>query len=98
MVAVETMVPLMLDRMCSGQITAERLSWILSEGTARLYGLYPGKGALEPGSDADMTLVDPSMQWTIRGEALTASSDTPPGKERLFTAPPSSRSCVARWS
>lgn len=70
MVAVETMVPLMLDRMCSGQITAERLSWILSEGTARLYGLYPGKGALEPGSDADMTLVDPSMQWTIRGEAL----------------------------
>jgi len=70
MVAVETMVPLMIDRMCAGQITPERLSWVLSEGTARLYGLYPRKGTIQPGADADMTLVDPSVKWTIRGERL----------------------------
>jgi allantoinase len=70
MVAVETMVPVMLDRMCAGQITPERLSWLLSEGTARLYGLHPKKGALQPGADADMTLVDPTSEWTIRGEDL----------------------------
>jgi dihydroorotase len=70
MVAVETMAPIMIDRMCAGQISPERLSWVLSEGTARLYGLYPKKGALEPGSDADMTLVDPSAQWMVRGERL----------------------------
>jgi len=70
MVAVETMAPLMIDRMCAGRITPERLSWVLSEGTARLYGLYPKKGAIQPGADADMTLVDPSAEWTIRGEAL----------------------------
>ena len=70
MVAVETMAPLMIDRMCAGRITPERLSWVLSEGTARLYGLYPRKGVIQPGADADMTLVDPSAQWTIRGERL----------------------------
>lgn len=70
MVAVETMAPLLIDRMCAGRITAERLSWVLSEGTARLYGVFPRKGAVQPGADADLTLVDPSVQWTIRGEQL----------------------------
>jgi dihydroorotase-like cyclic amidohydrolase len=70
MVAVEVMAPLIIDRMCAGQITPERLSWVLSEGTARLYGLYPRKGAIQPGADADLTLVDPSATWTIHGERL----------------------------
>ena len=70
MVAVETMAPLLLDQMNAGRITPERLSWALSEGTARLYGLYPRKGAIVAGADADLTLVDPAATWTIRGEEL----------------------------
>jgi allantoinase len=70
MVAVETMAPLMLDRMAAGRLTPERLAWVLSEGTARLYGLYPQKGRLEAGADADLTLVDPAARRTIRGERL----------------------------
>jgi allantoinase len=70
MVAVETMAPLLLDQMNAGRITPERLSWALSEGTARLYGLYPRKGVIQPGADADLTLVDPSASWTIRGADL----------------------------
>jgi dihydroorotase len=70
MVAVETMAPLMIDRMIAGRLTPERLSWVLSEGTARLYGLYPRKGAIEPGADGDLTLVDPTVRRTIRGERL----------------------------
>jgi allantoinase len=70
MVAVEVMAPLMIDRMCAGRMTPERLSWVLSEGTARLYGLYPRKGVIQPGADADLTLVDPGARWTIRGEKL----------------------------
>ncbi len=69
-VAVETMVPLLLDQMNAGRVTPERLCWALSEGTARLYGLYPRKGVLVPGADADLTLVDPSAVWTIRGDEL----------------------------
>jgi N-acyl-D-aspartate/D-glutamate deacylase len=45
--------------MLNGRLTPERLAWLASEGTARLYGLYPRKGAIQPGADADFTLVDP---------------------------------------
>jgi dihydroorotase len=57
---VETLGPALVDAMLGGQITPERLACVLSEGTARLYGLYPRKGALEVGADADFTLVDPA--------------------------------------
>jgi dihydroorotase len=70
MVAVEMMMPLLLDRMNAGRITPERLCWAASEGTARLYGIYPQKGAILPGADADLVLVDPAARWTVRGEDL----------------------------
>jgi allantoinase len=70
MVAVETMVPLLLDQMNAGRISPERLSWALSEGTAKLFGLHPRKGVIAPGADGDLTLVDPSAVWTIRGDEL----------------------------
>jgi dihydroorotase len=70
MVAVEVMIPLLLDQMYAGLITPERLCWAASEGTARLYGIHPQKGAIQPGADADLALVDPEATWTIRGEEL----------------------------
>jgi dihydroorotase len=50
----------MIDAMVRRHLAPERLAWALSESTARLYGLHPRKGALEVGSDADFTLVDPN--------------------------------------
>ena len=70
MVAVETMMPLLFDQMSAGRITPERLCSVASEGTAKLYGLYPRKGVIQPGADADLVLVDPDAVWTIRGEEL----------------------------
>ncbi len=69
-VGVETMVPVMLNEVTSGRLSPERLAWVLSEGTARLYGLYPQKGAIQPGADADLTLVDPQAEWTISNDRL----------------------------
>jgi dihydroorotase len=69
-IGVETIVPLMFNEVAEGRLTAEELAWVLSEGTARLYGLYPRKGAIEPGSDADFTLIDPSAEWTIDNARL----------------------------
>ena len=42
----------------------------LSENPARLLDLYPRKGALEPGSEADLVLVDPSATTTVRAEDM----------------------------
>ena len=62
---VETMAAVMVDAMLRGALAAERLAWALSESTARLYGLYPRKGVLEVGADADFTLVDPNGTTTV---------------------------------
>lgn len=67
---VETMAPVLLNEVSEGRLSAERLSWMLSEGTARLYGLYPRKGAIQPGTDADFTIVDPDSEWTISNASL----------------------------
>ncbi len=69
-VGVETLAPLMVDGALAGRISLERLAWVLSEGTARLYGLYPRKGAIRPGSDADFTIVDPEAESVIQNERL----------------------------
>jgi dihydropyrimidinase len=45
------------------------LSWmarVLSENPARIFGLFPRKGAIRIGADADLTLWDPAAEWTVR--------------------------------
>ncbi|HET9420950.1 MAG TPA: dihydroorotase family protein [Nocardioides sp.] len=69
---VETLAPLMVDAMVRGRITPERLAEVLSSGTARLYGIWPRKGCLWPGSDADLTLVDPAGTARISNEQMHA--------------------------
>jgi dihydroorotase len=69
-IGVETMVRVLLNEAAAGRITAERLAWVLAEGTARLYGLFPRKGVIQPGADADITLVDPNAEWTIDNRRL----------------------------
>lgn len=56
----ETMVPLMLNAVLDGRISMEQLVAILAENPARVYGLYPRKGTIQIGSDADFTIVDTS--------------------------------------
>lgn len=66
----ETMVPLLLNLVAEGRMSLERLAEVSSEAPAKLYGLYPRKGAIEIGSDADFTIVDPAEAWTIAQESL----------------------------
>jgi allantoinase len=66
----ETMVPLLLDLVGDELFSLERLAEITAEAPARLYGLYPRKGAIAVGSDADFTIVDPEQRWTISADAL----------------------------
>jgi allantoinase len=77
-VGVETLAPLMVNEALAGRLSPERLSWVLSEGTARLYGLYPKKGAILPGADADLTLVDPEGDYVISNERLHSKHSLSP--------------------
>jgi dihydroorotase len=55
-VGVETSAPLMLTAVQQGKISMEQYANLASEGPARTYGLWPTKGSLMPGSDADITI------------------------------------------
>ena len=51
-----------------GKISLPRLVQVLCENPARIFGLYPQKGVLEPGSDADLVILDPSARHTLGHE------------------------------
>jgi allantoinase len=51
-------------------LTLPRLVQLTSANPARRMGLFPRKGALLPGSDADVALVDVESDWTLRAEEL----------------------------
>lgn len=66
MPGVETMLPLMLDRgVNSGLITLEQLVEVCCENPARIFGLYPRKGTVQVGSDADIVIVDLEREETL---------------------------------
>jgi dihydropyrimidinase len=55
----------------------ERFANLTSANAARILGLYPQKGAIAPGSDADLAIVDPSIKKTLRKEDLHESDYSP---------------------
>lgn len=67
---LETALPLMLDAASRGQITVEQIVSLMAEKPARWLNLYPRKGTLAPGSDADLVILDPAASWEIRGKDL----------------------------
>jgi len=62
---IETSLPLMLSAVNQGKLSLNTLTQLMSENAARLYGLYPRKGVIEVGADADLVIVDMNKQLTI---------------------------------
>ncbi len=62
---VETMLSLLHDGVARGLLSIERMVRVLSENPAKIFGLYPMKGTLRPGSDADLVVFDPSVSTRI---------------------------------
>lgn len=72
---VEMALPLMLSEgVNAGRITIERLVEVCCEAPARAFGVYPRKGALEVGSDADVVVVDLDRRATVRDENVYTAS------------------------
>lgn len=74
MCGVESLAPLMLNAVSEGKITLQQLVSLLSANPAKQYGIYPQKGALQAGSDADFTLVDMNREMVIKKENLHSKS------------------------
>ena len=60
------------------------LARLVSGAPARLLGLWPQKGAIRPGADADLALVAMDREWTLEAEQLQARSGLSPYVGRSF--------------
>lgn len=80
---VETSLRLFLTHAVhAGRMTLEQYVRASSEGVARAWGLYPRKGAISVGSDADLTIIDLDREGVIRGTDLHGRSDLTPFEGR----------------
>jgi dihydropyrimidinase len=77
--SLETLVPLMWSRgVVDRGLPVTWMARVLAENPARMFGLYPRKGAIRVGADADLTLWDPEPEWTIeRSQHLSIAGFTP---------------------
>ena len=58
----------------SGRLSLSQIVNLLSTGPAKIFGLYPEKGSLEVGTDADITLFNPDQSWTLSKDTLHSAS------------------------
>ncbi len=64
--SLETLVPLMWSEgVVNRGLPVTWMARVMAENPARIFGLYPRKGAVRVGSDADLTIWDPAPSWTI---------------------------------
>ena len=73
---IETRMPVAFTKFVAERnMSLQRFVDITSANAAKLLGLYPRKGAIQPGSDADLVLIDPDMKKTLTLDDLHADAD-----------------------
>jgi len=83
---VETMLPLLLESARQGELGYERVQELVAHNPARIFDL-DSKGRIEPGYDADLTLVDPDDARQIHGDDTHTKCGWTPFEGRLGVFP-----------
>ncbi len=71
----ERLILLYSEGVARGRITLPQLVKYACVNPARVAGLYPRKGAITPGADADLVILDPDREWTLTTERLHGNAD-----------------------
>jgi dihydropyrimidinase len=73
---IATMLPVLLSQgVNQDKISLERVAEVTSYNTARIFGMYPKKGTIQPGSDADLTIIDLELEKKVTPDLLQGYSD-----------------------
>jgi dihydropyrimidinase len=75
------------------RISLPRLVSLTATNPARLFGLFPQKGSLAPGSDADIVLFDPDVEWIMSADTLHMNTDFCPFEGRNVFGKPKTVLC-----
>ena len=75
---VETAVPLMLTEVNRGRMTLGQYVKVASENPARVWQVFPKKGAIRLGSDADLVIVDMEKEGVLDGARLHSRNKPTP--------------------
>jgi dihydropyrimidinase len=73
---LQTMLPMLYSQgVRSGRISPSRFVQVTSTNASKLFGLFPGKGTIAVGSDADLVIFDPNLTRRIEPSMLKSRSD-----------------------
>lgn len=62
----------------TGRLSLSRYVEVTAENPARLFGLWPRKGRIAVGSDADLIVLDPDVRYEVHSEQMQSASDFDP--------------------
>lgn len=75
---IETLPAMVFNGVINKNISIVAAVKAITENPARLFGLYPEKGSLIPGTDADIMVFDPDKIWKIQAGELNMATDYSP--------------------
>ena len=70
----EELLPLVHTLTASSSLSLQQVVNLVSTGPAKAFGLYPIKGSLKEGSDADVIIFDPDCTWTLSKDTIHSAS------------------------
>ncbi|MDQ1575337.1 MAG: allantoinase [Microbacteriaceae bacterium] len=82
---IDSTMSILLDAASRGHLSYEDITRVYSEAPAKQYGLWPRKGRLAVGADADLILVDPTATRTLRNEDVISKAGWTPFAGRTVT-------------
>jgi dihydroorotase len=82
--SLEVSLAIGLEQVRRGNLTLNRLGQLMSAAPARIAGLYPRKGSVRIGADADLTLVDLKQSWTVKAREMKSKAGWSPFEGRRF--------------
>jgi dihydropyrimidinase len=83
---IETRMSLVYDGgVRAGRISLNRFVELTSTSPAKIFGLFPRKGTIAPGSDADLVVFDPEKTMTLGAKTLHMKVDYNPYEGREVT-------------
>jgi len=75
---VETLLPLLVTKGLDSRISLRTLVDVTATNPAKIFGLYPRKGVIRAGSDADLVIIDPGRRVTVTPGELHMRADYSP--------------------